>query len=307
MSFKDRLYFDPTVLAEAYKGGGLVGGSYETMNPHTTAGGKEALDVFIAGSSGLGVYAEDSASVSGDLGQFILVVRKDAVGSLVSADGDYSALQVDANGRLRVDAEVSVSTGSDKVEDTASSTGDTGTFTLGVRQDTLSSLVDTDGDYAAFKLDALGRMWTHAMAEGLVADSAADANNPLKIGFRAIAGALVSTGMADNDRADGISDLYRRQYVNTAPNIDGSSEAIAVDDTAGGTVLFATPLAGRRTVSIQNLGAKDMYIGFGTLTAAAGTRVAKGVTIERELGPDIVLKGIAQTGETNDVRVMQLA
>lgn len=46
--------------------------------------------------------AEDSAHVSGDVGVQVLGVRKDTVGSLVSADGDYSPLQVDENGSLRV-------------------------------------------------------------------------------------------------------------------------------------------------------------------------------------------------------------
>lgn len=49
----------------------------------------------------VGVHAEDAASVSGDKGVLSLVVRKDAAGTLVSADGDYSALQVDASGQLR--------------------------------------------------------------------------------------------------------------------------------------------------------------------------------------------------------------
>ena len=58
------------------------------------------------------VYAEDTAHTTGDNGNMILAVRSDAAGSLVDTDGDYSPLQVDANGRLRVDAEVSVATGS---------------------------------------------------------------------------------------------------------------------------------------------------------------------------------------------------
>lgn len=45
---------------------------------------------------------EDAVHASGDAGIQILAVRKDSVGSLVSADGDYSSLQVDSSGALRV-------------------------------------------------------------------------------------------------------------------------------------------------------------------------------------------------------------
>jgi len=47
-----------------------------------------------------------------------------------------------------------------KAEDAAHSSGDTGVMSLGVRNDTLSSLVGTDGDYSSFQLDPLGALWT---------------------------------------------------------------------------------------------------------------------------------------------------
>lgn len=60
-----------------------------------------SLDVNITGgATGGSQYAEDSAAVSGDMGNIALVVRKDAIGSNVSADGDYATLLQDANGRL---------------------------------------------------------------------------------------------------------------------------------------------------------------------------------------------------------------
>lgn len=52
------------------------------------------------GATGGQQYAEDSAAVSGDMGNVALVVRKDAIGSNVDADGDYATLLQDANGRL---------------------------------------------------------------------------------------------------------------------------------------------------------------------------------------------------------------
>jgi hypothetical protein len=70
--------------------------------------------------------------------------------------------------------------------------------------------------------------------------------------------------------------------------------------------LFASPLAGRTRVEIQNLGNKAIFVGFGTVTAVNGTRIAAGGTMSQELGPDLALKAIADSG-TQDVRVLQLA
>lgn len=62
-----------------------------------------SLDVNITGGATSGTeFAEDAAHSSGDLGSVALVVRKDAIGSNVSADGDYATLLQDANGRLYV-------------------------------------------------------------------------------------------------------------------------------------------------------------------------------------------------------------
>lgn len=52
----------------------------------------------LAGST----YAEDTASADGDRGQLILAMRHDADTATVGADGDYSALNLDEAGRLKV-------------------------------------------------------------------------------------------------------------------------------------------------------------------------------------------------------------
>lgn len=301
---KDKLIYDATTPAD---GDSLAAFLHATLKlTSTTISAKEALDVNIAGSTGLGIYDEDTAHTSGDKGQLGLVVRADTAGSLVSADGDYSPLQVDANGRLRVDAEVSVTTGSDKAEDVAHASGDIGAYVLAVRQDTLSSSVSADGDYGSFKIDSVGRLWTNAVVAGDVADDAADSGNPLKVGTKAYSGALTAVS-ATGDRADMISDLYRRVWTNPSANISGSNAAVTVDTTAGGVALFASPLAGRRMAQVQNLGSKAIFVGFGTVTAANGLRIAAGATETlTDFGPDLALKAIAESGSQN-VRVLQLA
>jgi hypothetical protein len=140
---------------------------------------------------------------------------------------------------------------------------------------------------------------------GNVADDAADAGNPVKVGSRAIDGAL-SAISAGNDRADMISDMYRRLWTTNAANAVGSNAAVSVDTTAGGVVLFATPVEGRCKALVQNLGSKDIFVGFGTVTPANGIRIDAQSNMPIDIGPDLILKGITATG-SSDVRVMQLA
>ena len=54
--------------------------------------------VFVTGPS----YAEDTAHTTGDEGPVLMTVRQDGEGSLSSASGDYTPLQVDRFNRLKV-------------------------------------------------------------------------------------------------------------------------------------------------------------------------------------------------------------
>lgn len=63
-------------------------------------------------------YMEDSPHVSGDFGAFVLAVRNDA-GTPLAADGDYSPLQVNEAGELRVTTVTSAPTGRDDTDNQA--------------------------------------------------------------------------------------------------------------------------------------------------------------------------------------------
>lgn len=300
---KDKLIFDPSATADSDNAGAyLRAGTDGDLISSTNIGGKEALDVNVVGGADSGIFAEDSAHASGANGQFILAVRRDADTSMVDADGDYAPLQVDENGRLKVVADIEIANGADKAEDSAHASADIGSYVLAVRQDALAASVDTDGDYASFKLNSRGALWS--VPVGTVADDAVDNENPIKIGSRALAGPLAA--VASGDRADAISDLYRRLYVNTSANIAISAEAVSIDDTAGGT-LIATALGGRRTIMVKNKGNKPIYLGATGVTAAAGFEVAAGATISVDLGQNVDLYAIADTGQTVACRVLQLA
>ena len=144
----------------------------------TDNGGSLTVDGTVAVSSvipGTGATnlgkAEDAAHTSGDVGVMPLGVRSDAGGSLVSADGDYSPLSINASGELRVAAAVTV--GDNKAEDAAHTSGDTGSYVLAVRQDTLASSTSADGDYASFKTNAAGALYV-SVSNASIAVTATD-------------------------------------------------------------------------------------------------------------------------------------
>lgn len=433
---KDKLIFDEADLTNSDQVGAHIVGSAGEKVTSTNVGGKEGLDVNIISTittQSAAEHAEDDAHVSGDIGAFMLAVRADVDGSLVSADGDYAPLQVDANGRLKVAAEVTVEAGdAEFLEDSAHVSGDAGIHMLAVRQDTLSSSVSSDGDYASFKVNSIGELYVHdvdlkaemvaanasldaieasvaaididtssiitelqsvnteldsqtallttidasldaieadvdaiavdvasieseviainaeldaqtvlltsmdasldaieadvALIEAqtaqltfdstrlkvyadinfsaMVADDAVDSENPLKVGSRAVDGALTAIS-ASGDKANVISDMYRRVYVNDAPNVGFKTSAASVAATAG--EIASSPLLGRKRIMIQNLGNKAIFIGFdNTVSTSNGLRISAGGFLEMPFGEDLDIYAISESG-TQDIRVVEIA
>jgi len=178
---KDQLIFDTSATADSDNIGAYIRSSDGTLIDHATidtvdrlavdstlkdgagvaltstlVGADQALDVNVANDVSVTIasdpthYAEDDVHTSGDTGQFMLGIRQDADTSPVSADGDYHPFVFDANGALKVRANVVATvepSDAEYAEDSAHSTGDVGLSMLAVRQDTLAASVDADGDY----------------------------------------------------------------------------------------------------------------------------------------------------------------
>lgn len=191
-------------------------------------------------------YAEDDAHVSGDMGSFSLAVRNDVEGSLVSDDGDYAPLQVDALGRLRVVADTELTTNYDYAEDAAHTSGDEGAFILGVRHDADTSLVSTDGDYAPFQVDANGRLKTTVLGTvtttvtGTVDVTGSDVTVS---GTVDVSGSTVSvSGTVDVHMTEVGTGLVH--YYNKATAVaDGATGTITYTVTAGKTLYLKSILA----------------------------------------------------------------
>ena len=99
----------------------------------------------------------------------MLGVRNDsAVTGLSNADGDYTPIATDSNGRLFINAVSSIfsvtpgtgATALGKAEDAAHASGDTGVMSLCVRAASATdrSAGATDGDYEPCAVDANGKL-----------------------------------------------------------------------------------------------------------------------------------------------------
>lgn len=193
---KDRIVYLTTDTAESDNVGAFLrAGDDGDPISSTNVGGKEGLDVNVVNpltTTLTGTYAEDSVVVSGDNVFGAGVQRHDANTSTVSADGDYSLMHVNSlgglktslmsvlgndlvinsDGSINANVDVSVVSGSDKIEDVAAANADVLTAIAVVRQDVLSSSVSADGDYGWAKMDVKGALWTNPTPNGSMSHAA---------------------------------------------------------------------------------------------------------------------------------------
>jgi hypothetical protein len=130
-------------------------------------GNSITVDGTVAVSTLPATFAEDAAHTTGDLGVQVLTKRTDTAATSAGTDGDYATFNSDSLGRLwvRVGGTDSLTPGTaafnlGKAEDAAHTTGDTGVFALGVRNDTLADVTNTTADYSQLSTDIKGRVIT---------------------------------------------------------------------------------------------------------------------------------------------------
>lgn len=301
--FKDKLEFDSSNISNTDTVGASLLGSATTVITHTTDGAKERLDVNIGDQDDLGLYAEDAAAPDGGIGQGILLKRQATLADDVSADADFGWAKMSAAGALYAD-EQNILAVSETFD--AAPAGTDGIYIGGLRQDGAGSPVSATGDFHPLVFNNDGELKVAADLTSSVGDDDADAGNPIKVGGRAVDGAL-SAVSADDDRYDLLGDLYRRTWVNTSPNIDAQTSTVAAGTTAA--EIAGTPLGGRRKIMVQNLTNRAAYLGEdNTVTSSSGLRVAIGATFEQEWGEDVNLFYIGATGASSGtLRVLEVA
>lgn len=162
----------------------------------------------------------------------------------VPANGDATAAYLFASNRL-----TSTTIGGSEALDVKSFLADGAGTAL--TSTTVGGVQALDVNIAAFSA-------TGFMVEGNIADGAADAgSDPVKIGSRVISGVL-GAATAGN-RADGLSDLYRRILTSDAPSVANKHGVTTVGVAA--VKIVTTNLAGRTRFLAQNNSAHPIYIG----------------------------------------------
>ncbi len=201
------------------------------------------------------VLAEDAAHVSGDPGVQSLAVRNDSDTSLAGTTGDYTPLQVDANGYLKVNIKAGAGSGGTASTDDAAFTAGSGSGTP-IMGFVTSDLVDS-GD-----VGVIGML----------------ANRQVKVTLYDSAGAELAVGggtQYDEDTAHVSGDkltmagAVRRDAASSGVSADGDRATMNVD--ANGllwTVVGAALPAGSNTIG--NIGTIATSITPGTAAANLG-------------------------------------
>ena len=93
--------------------------------------------------------------------------------------------------------------------------------------------------------------------------------------------------------------------VNIGGKSSGQYKATSVTSTAA--QIDASPLASRKNITIQNLGTKDIWIGFdSSVTATNGTKVPRGGSADFDWSDSLSVFAITSSG-TADVRLLETA
>jgi hypothetical protein len=231
----------------------------------------------------------------------------DAAGNVITSTTDGSKHAADVHIANTTDLNVSVNNGSSlgvHAEDSAHVSGDSGVLSLVVRNDAGGTLAGSDGDYAPLQVNASGELRTVTSISSSVADGSPDTENPFKVGAHARTAGTALPTVTNGSKVDVTTDLYRRVYINDAPNVSLLAAAITVGTTA--VALPASPLAGRTRLLIQNRGGQSIFVGGSSVTTSSGMEVTKGATMTLEAGPALAFYAISGS-PGNDIRIIEIA
>ena len=194
----------------------------------------------------------DTSNIASDTAAMVVDLAAIEV-LLTSIDADTSTIAGDTTS---IDTNIAAFT---KAEDSAAGDAYSGIPIFATRQDTLSSLVDADGDFAGLKVNDVGRLYVTSDLQADIADDAVSSGNPIFVGgISHDQGAALGALSAGGDRSHLLADLYRRLFVNDALNVGWQVSAVTAGTTSA--QIDATPLAGRTKVIIQNQSSKSVYV-----------------------------------------------
>lgn len=129
-----------------------IGGIYESSAPTYSDGDATVLRTTSDGK----LMVDTELTLDGN----VLIDNIPVYATNINNSSTASLALVDTDGHVQVDV-LSAPSASSLAEDSAHTSGDAGTMTLAVRNDTLASLVDADGDYAPLQVDSEGSIYVN--------------------------------------------------------------------------------------------------------------------------------------------------
>lgn len=217
-------------------------------------------DVYIAGSSASGLFAEDAAHTSGDKGQFVLGVVNSNAASLAAGEQDYVAFALGNKGTvfpdLNTDFRQSTLRSPMKPEDEAVADTQAVMMAGGVRNETAAIASDTQGDASIIATNRYGAV--NVVLDANLINSAVVTTQPVRL--------------EDAASASGDAGLVMLAQVTTAGTAPSSS-------TNGDYVTFKQDIDGRLNVNAFGSNSDGFWSGCsasntGTTDIAIKTAVA---------------------------------
>lgn len=192
------------------------------------------VTIISGGGAGGTQYSEDALHNSGDTGTLALVVQKTADAAL-SGDGDYSALQVDASGYLKVNVKAGTSTG--VADNTGFTDGTTPVTPAGYIYDEVAGTALTENDVAAGRIN-VNRAMVHIIEDGVTRGRYATVN---------ASNQLTVTGPVTNAGVFAVQDSEK--LADNAGFTDGATKVLPVGyiyDEVAGTALTENDVGAAR-------------------------------------------------------------
>jgi hypothetical protein len=303
------------------------------------------LDVNVAGVSGMGIYAEDSAHTTADDGQFVFSLRVDDLTAvpasvLAGTEGDYQGFITDAAGALYVAGNQldidDLNATDDQVGAWMSDgsgnaiTSTTGFLDVNIAGGSLASEYAEDSAHAtadvgsfalSVRVDDLTAVPATALAgteldyQALISDATGGlyvAGNQFDIDDLNATDDAVSAWLSDGS-GNSITSTTGFLDVNIASgDLDDDLADTAIENTATSVAnsavnVVATALANRKHLLVANTGPKIVYFGKTGVTIANGFPLANGDKMSVRIGPSVTPQMISGSATASDVRAMELA
>ncbi len=219
----------------------------------------------VTGSAGVTEFNEDTAHSTGALGNLSLVVRRDANTTLVNADGDYAPLQVDADGKLKVE----IFDGGDTLTVGSHAVTNAGTFAVQI-VDTSFAVADGNalGEGVLIQGDD-GTDRKNINVDATTGDVQVDVTNTVTVDGSGVTQPVSGTVTANLSATDNavLDDIAAKLAPNTTnghtPYLNQDTSAIATVKGSAGTIYW---------ISCMSIDATPVYLNlYDSTTATLGS------------------------------------